>query len=337
MDILGSILRNFIIITIWPILISNTIDDIPSLYKFAYFYAVIRIVEVSITGMIIYFFFYKEFYVLISLTDINMSISDYNNPRLVSIGAPNSNDAAFVLLGALGLMVYQLFHRFKFIDLTLAISSLVGILFTWSRSAWIFVILYFLLIISLNKKINKSLFIFVTTIIVIFSILAIQLFEERKVNDNRLQTNYTANLRKQQIVEYISAIPKMSFFRGMYDDPRIIASKLQIKDSTSAENYTLDIFTKHGILAGVSFILFFSYFIVSFWLVTKRYLNDNDTNHPNSYFVVAIFATYVSIFLMTQSSLFRNNQIVWIMIGFMSVIKQQILKRTHEEFAINNA
>ena len=90
-----------------------------------------------------------------------MSISDYDNPRLVSIGAPNSNDAAFVLVGAMGLVVYQLFNKLKFFNIVLSILAFAGIIFTWSRSAWAFVLIYFTIFVSLNKKMNSKAILFV--------------------------------------------------------------------------------------------------------------------------------------------------------------------------------
>lgn len=330
-DFLGLVVRNFVIMTFWPILIAYTIPDIPHLRKVAYFYAVVRIIEVGITGMIIYIFYYKEIYTFITLTDLDVSISDYNNPRLFSIGAPNSNDAAFVLLGAMGLVAYRLLNHIRIMDLILTIFTFFAMLLTWSRSVWLFLILYFVIILTLNKKIKKNVVIFIGFAIFSLAIIAIQLYEGRKVNDNRLQTHDNATTRQQQMIDYISAIPNMPFFWGMYDNPKIIASKLHLRGDCSSENYILETFTRNGILAGVLIMMFLSYFVVSFWLVTKTYNTANELNKNNVTFVIAIFATYISLLLMAQSSLFRNNLILWIMIGFMSVIKQQLHIHHHEK------
>lgn len=330
-DLLGLIVRNFVIMTVWPIMIAYTIPNILVLKKVAYFYAVLRIIEVSISGMIIYFFYYQQFYMLITLSNLDISISDYNYPRLLSVGAPNSNDAAFVLLGALGLIVYKLFSNFKRIDFILSVTAFFGILFTWSRSVWIFLFLYFVLIIGNNSKLNKSTIFIAGILLLVLTTIGIQLFEERKANDDRLQTQDNASSRKHQMVDYITAIPNLPFFWGTYDDPRIIAKRLNLRGAFSSENYTLEIFTRNGILAGCFFLTFFFYFITSYWQTTKYYIELNKQNKNNTAFVFAMFATYISLFLMAQSSLFRNNLILWIMIGFMSVIKQQKLVDNHEE------
>jgi hypothetical protein len=260
-----------------------------------------------------------------------MSISDYNYPRLISIGAPNSNDAAFVLLGAFGLITYRLFNKLRISDLLLSSIALTGIFFTWSRSVWIFIIVYFAFIIGFNKKIRKSTFFFAGVLILTLSIIGLQLFEARKTNDSRLQTHDNALSRQQQIIDYVMAIPNMPFLWGTYEEPRVIASKLNIRGDFSPENYTLETFIRNGIVAGILFTLFFGYVIISFWFTTKTYVKNRKNNTSHFFFVVAILATFISSFLMAQTSLFRNNLILWIMIGFMSVIKQQLYIEDNEK------
>lgn len=329
-DLLGLAVRNYIIMTIWPIMIANTIPDMLRLRKMAFFYALVRIFEVGITGMIIYFFYYKEFYIFGTLTNMDINISDYNTPRLLSIGAPNPNDAAFVLLGALGLVAYRLFYQVRILDLLLSIIALVGMLLTWTRSVWVFVLLYFVLVIGFNKKLNKFALLFTGLVLLVLSTIALQLFEERKTTDDRLQSTDNASLRKQQYTNYISSIPKMPFLWGMYDDSQIIASKLNLKEEFSSENYILETFTRNGILAGSLFTAFFVYIIIGFWYTTKTYIKVHEKNTHDVAFVVAAFATFISLFLMAQTSLFHNNLILWIMIGFLSVIKQQIYTKNNE-------
>lgn len=57
---MGTYGRNFIVMFFWPIIMANTIPDISSLRKFAYFYAIVRIIEVGIGGLIIYFFIMRS-------------------------------------------------------------------------------------------------------------------------------------------------------------------------------------------------------------------------------------------------------------------------------------
>lgn len=328
---LGLGARNFVIMTFWPIMISYTIPDILHLRKMAIFYAISRIIEVAVIGMIIYLFFYDEFFAYFSLSEIDNGISDPSTPRLFSIGAPNSNDAAFALLGAFGLITYQLFNRFRFSELLLTIIALVGMLLTWTRSVWLFVLLYFVLFFGLKKKLSKIALLFTGVGLVVISVIAFHLFEERKTIEDRLQTTDNVNLRKQQLTEYMNAIPRMPFFWGLYDDPRVIADKLHITEEISAENYCLEIFTRNGILAGCLFMAFYLYFIISSWLTTIEYIKRHKVEKENVIFVIAVFGTFISLFLMAQTSLFRNNLILWIMIGFMSIIKQQIYFDVNEE------
>jgi hypothetical protein len=330
-EILGTVIRTFLIMTLWPVMIAYTVPDITKLRQLAYFYAITRIIEVSIIGMIIYFFYYNEFYLFATLTDFNISISDISNPRLISIGAPNSNDAAFVLLGCLGFISYRLFHRFKVSDLILSLLALSGLLFTWTRSVWLFVLLYFGIIIGFNKKISRFTLLFFGIFLLALSLVAFHIFEERKLNDERLQTGENAFARQKQYIDYLSAIPNLPFFWGLYDDPQIVASRLHIKEDFSAENYTLETFTRNGIMAGSLFVIFFGYIIVSFWLTIRTYIAIHSNDAINSAFVIALFAVFVSLFIMAQTSLFRNNLIIWIMIGFLSVISQQNNLYEHEK------
>jgi len=322
-DFLGSIMRNFVIMTFWPILIAYTIPDIARLRKVVYFYAVIRIIEVGVIGMIIYFYYYQEFWAFGNLGGLDISITSIANPRLISIGAPNSNDAASVLLGALGLVSYQLFNRFRIMDLVLSLIAFFGMLFTWTRSVWAFLLLYFVLVFAFNRKSNLFAVLFLGVILFVMGTLGVQLFDKRKLTDDRLQSNENAYYRQRQMNDYLVAIPDMHLFWGMYDDTRTVKSKLHIRGDFSSENYTLETFTKHGILAGCVFVALFIYFITSFWRTTRTYVRIHLQNRNDVAFVVAVFATFISLFLMSQSSLFRNNLILYIMIGFMAVIKKQ--------------
>jgi len=312
-------------------MIAFTIPDLIQLRKLAYFYAITRIIEVSIIGMILYFFYYEEFYLASVFLNFDANISEITSPRLLSIGTANSNDAAFALLGALGLLSYRFLSRFRVIDVILSLVALVGLLLTWTRSVWPFVFIYLALVLSLNKRINKFAILTAGIFLLGLSVLAFQLFEARKDSDDRLQSADNAYIRQQQFIDYISAIPNMPFFWGRYDDPQVIASKLHINEDFSAENYSLEIFTRHGILTGCLFLVFFSFIIVSSWNTTKIYINIQHQFREDNAFVIAVFAIFISLFLMAQSSLFRNNLILWIMIGFISVIKQQNLKQGHEE------
>jgi hypothetical protein len=322
-DFLGSIVRNFVIMTLWPILIAYTIPDIARLRKVVYFYAVVRIIEVGVIGMIIYFYYYQEFWAFGNLGGLDISITSIANPRLISIGAPNSNDAASVLLGALGLIAYQLFNRFRLVDLGLSVIAFFAMLFTWTRSVWVFLLLYFVLIIGFNRKTNVFAILFFVAFLFGMATVGLQLFDKRKLTDDRLQSNENAYYRQRQMNDYLVAIPDMHFFWGMYDDTRTVKSKLHIRGDFSSENYTLETFTKHGILAGCIFVAIFIYFIVGFWRTTRTYIRVHPQNRNDTAFVIAVFATFISLFLMSQTSLFRNNLILYVMIGFMSVIKQQ--------------
>lgn len=330
--IIGSILRDFIVMLFWPILISYTIKNIEDLQKLAYFYAVARIIEVGVIGIIIYFFYYDELWALNYRYDLKLDMLDLDHAsRLLTIGAPNSNDAAFVLLGAMGLVAYRLFYKIKIIDLILCLVAFLGMLFTWTRSVWPFVALYFLFVIGFNKRINKFAIILFCIAAYFLSIFALQSFQNKKMEDERLQTYGNFYSRQQQLNDYLGGIFRLPVFWGMYDDPKVVAAKLGIRDSFSSENYTLETFTKRGLLAGFLFIGFFIYFIFSFWQTTKMYIKVNQHDKKNVGFVIAVFGVFISIFLMAQTSLFRSNHIIWIMIGFMSVIKQHTYRRVHYE------
>lgn len=330
-DLIGILIRNFVIMTFWPIMIAYTIPDILHLRKMVYFYAVVCILEVGVTGMIIYFFYYEDLYLFSNLTDLDISISDLNNPRLISFGSRNSNDAAFILLGAFGLVMHQLFTKFRIKDLILTLTAFFGMLFTWTRSVWVFVLIYLGCFFYYNKKLNAYIIMFFAFFLIIISIVSIQLIEDRVNTDERLQSNENADSRKQQYLDYFLAIPKMPLFWGMYDSPQIISSKLGIREVLSPENYTLQTFLKNGVFAGLTFVFFFVYFIFNFWTTMKTYIRVNKHEKSNTTFVVAVFATFISISLMTQSSFFRNNLIIWVMIGFLSVIKQQTYIDKNEE------
>lgn len=330
-SLFGLSVRNFVIMTFWPYMISYTITNLPQLKKLIYFYAVFRVFEVGIVGLTIYFFFYQEMWLLVNSLDLDVSMSDFNSPRLLSIGAPNSNDAAFVLLGALGLIVYRLFNKFRFTDVLLISIAFFSVFFTWTRSVWIFLLIYLGIIVWYNKKIKKEVIVFSCICLGIISVIAVNLYEVRKDNDDRLQTADNAYARQQQYIDYITAIPNIPIFFGVNGKPEVVAVKLGIRDAISPENYTLSIFLNNGILAGCLFVLIFFYFLVCFWLDAKRYIKNNKEKTDDCAFVVAVFATFVSMFLMAQTSLFRNNLILWIMIGFMSVIKKQIFIKKYEE------
>lgn len=320
-DFLGLIVRNFVIMTFWPILIAYTIHDIAHLKKILYFYAAARIVEVSLTGLIIYFNYFKIFSFIELPPEIaNSSRLTTDLPRLVSFGSPNADDASFVLLGTLGFISFQLFNKLRFIDVLFFVINFIGIIFTWTRSVWIFLIVYFVIVLTLNKKFNR--YIFLALGLLMFFVFN-YFFEDRKYSDNRLQSNDNAIYRKNQLIDYITAIPDLNLFYGMYEDRTSITSKLKIRGDSSAENYTLEVFILNGILAGCLFIAYFIYFIISFWRTTKVYIQFQKENKKDVVVVIATFATFVSLFLMAQSTLFYNNHILWILIGCMSVIKKQ--------------
>ena len=215
---------------------------------------------------------------------VYLDLTSIATPRLVSIGAPNSNDAAFVLLGGLGMVVYQLFNRFRFVDLVISMVAFFGMLFTWTRSVWIFLLIYFLIIFAL-KKTNLFVVLFFGLFAFAIGIYAFQLFEKRKLHEDRLQTNENAVYRENQMIDYLVAIPEMHFFWGVFDDTQTVKSKLHIRGEFSSENYTLETFTKHGILAGSAFVLFFIYFILSFWRTTNTYINVQQENKNDFVFV----------------------------------------------------
>lgn len=322
LSLLGTLSRNFIVMSFWPLILAQTVPDVKQLQKVAYFYAVTRIVEVAVVGLVIYFFFYEEFYLFSNLTELGISIPEPENPRLCSIGAPNPNDAAFVLLGALCLIIYRLYERFRPGDLLLSLTALAGILFTWTRSVWLFLLIFFLLFASIKKKLNKRMIILAGFGLIIISVIGLRFFNERSSTDERLQSAYTVDLRKQQLTEYISSIPRIPLFWGLYDDQQYVSDKLNITEEISSENFILEIFTRHGILAGLLVIAFFLFYMINFWLTVRTYIANRLNDREDVIFVIAFFAAFVSLFLMAQTSLFRNNLIIWIMIGFMSVIRQ---------------
>lgn len=322
LSILGTLSRNFIVMTFWPLILAQTVPDIKRLQKVAYFYAVTRIVEVAVVGLVIYFFFYEEFYLFSNLTELGISIPEPDNPRLCSVGAPNPNDAAFVLLGALCLIIYRLYERFRPGDLLLSLTALAGILFTWTRSVWLFLLIFFLLFVNIKKKLNKRVIILAGAGLIIISVIGVRFFNERSSTDERLQSAYNVDLRKQQMTEYISSIHRLPLFWGLYNDQQVVSDKLNITEEISSENFILEIFTRHGILAGVLVIAFFLFYMINFWLTVKTYIAGRLNDRDDVLFVIAFFAAFVSLFLMAQTSLFRNNLLIWIMIGFMSVIRQ---------------
>jgi hypothetical protein len=208
-------------------------------------------------------------------------------------------------------------------DLILSLVAFFGMLFTWTRSVWVFLLLYFVLVIGFNRRTNVFAILFFIVFLFALGTVGLQLFDKRKLTDDRLQSNENAYYRQRQMNDYLVAIPDMHFFWGMYDDTRTVKSKLHIRGDFSSENYTLETFTKHGILAGCLFVAFFLYFLTSFWRTTRTYIKTHQKNRNNVVLVIAVFATFISLFLMSQTSLFRNNLILYVMIGFMSVIKQQ--------------
>jgi O-antigen ligase len=325
-NITNYIISPYINSVIWSLILIETIYSTADLEKLFYRYAIFRILEIGVVGLIIYFLNKPEIYAY--MYNINdMAYLNMKNPRLGSFSVPESIKASLYLIFANAILVYRLYNKIKIIDIILMGIGLIAILFTWSRSGWIFQVIVILLFFFLVGKL-KFRHVFLFSIVILASFFLLQdTINSRLDADARLTSSQNYNTRVFLLQEYASNIQNIPIF-GVIEKAETMTKILDVNTSISSENIILDAFTTRGIFGGLLTIFLFAYFLRKFIKIRRESQYIYRAYHSQYLFITMITCIYISLFLLANTFLFLHTEPIWWLL-FASVA---IIEKTPTEY-----
>ncbi len=334
-DIASFLVSPYVNGVLWAVLIVTTIKSIEDVTKFFYCYAFFRLVEIGISGIVFYFFFYDTLmqYSILLKEFIRLDVDPAK--RLISIASRNANDAAFLLMPSCILYFQNLYFRTTLKYGIYFLISVLALILTFTRSGWLIFIICIVFFILILKKIKISflksvLFLFVTLVISLFVYFSLLKVESRLTSDE------TIVMRMNQYYDYFFGIGKVGFFNGIYEDIWTTADFLSVREYISSENIFLDTFIKHGVLAGILYSIIWLYFIITN-LKTVLLLQKNTAFIQKNmlYFIASFCSMFFVLFLMANTSLFEQSSFYWILFA-LSVPIYNYVKKINKNNVIND-
>lgn len=295
-----------------------------NIYTFLKVYAIARMLETAVVGIVIYAFFQNELQLLDVFLDGYARLDFDETRRLISISSRNANEAAFLLLPA----AIFFFNYFK-VSNTYKVYffvTLIAIILTWTRSALVLFLMYMLFSnMKLNwKQIQKP----ALQIIFVVLIVASYIFVSYHTDPSRLLTFETIDMRFTQYTDYLGSVGKLNFMSGIVEDIWTKSSMLNLSYNISSENVFIEFLYKYGLIPGVLIIYF--HLVAStksiYYLLFTRSFAASESKISNGGRLV--FITYLILFVAANTTSFEQSSILWI-IGLLALNVSRIYKSSH--------
>jgi len=313
---------------IWGIIISITLRDLEEVKRFCYFYALMRLLEIGVLGLFLYFFLYESLIEWGVLLKEIIRLDVDPTKRLISFASRNANEAAFLLIGAGGFLFQKFYLKMNFKNSVALFTMVLALLLTWTRSGWIVFIFLILLIFMFIGKIKKK---FLIMLFLGFFIILIPLgimIIARAGSESRLLSDETIMMRFNLYYEYVTSLWKVPFFHGIFEDVWVTSDMLSISSYASSENIFIDTYVKHGIFAGLLYSVIWGMFLFHYIKITVLARKMRTMlSTEEFYFIITIAATFFSVFVMANTSLFEQVSVFWILFGLSIPIYKDLKSR----------
>lgn len=324
-EIISGIVSPYFNGVLWAVIIISTLKGINDVRRFCYFYALMRVIEIGVLGLYLYFFQYELLLELRIVLDKFIRLDVDPTKRLISFASRNANEAAFLLVGAAGFLFHKLYLKINFKNGIVFGILVIALFLTWTRSGWLIFIILILLYFLFIGRVRKV-FLATSLIITFLSIFPIILLLASR--SDRVFSDESLQMRIDLYLQYISNLYKVPFFYGIYNDIWVTADKLSISMYITSENTFIDTFVKFGILAGILYSIIWTVFLYLYGKIliyAKR--NRNVLGVDDFYFIVSLCATFFATFVMVNTSLFEQMSFCWLLFGLSIPVYKEIKSR----------